>query len=116
MVMVSAVPVLTSPVASVKPITILLLTVATRSASAMVNVGAVTIPPITPVGVPALAQSRVVETKKPDMRFGVGGPMVIAVKVRVYVPMGAVVEAATATVKEVGPMTAPGVVKMAAGT
>lgn len=69
MVMVSAVGVLTSPVASVKPITILLLIVATRSASAMVSVGAVTIPPITPVCVPALAQSRVVETKKPDMEF-----------------------------------------------
>lgn len=110
--MVSAVGVITSPVASVKPITILLLTAATRSTSAMVSVGAVTIPPITPVAVTELAQSRVVETKN-DMDVGVGGPMVIAVKVREYVPMGAI--AAAVTAKEVAPMTAPGVVKMAAG-
>jgi hypothetical protein len=110
--MVSAGAVLASAVASVKPIAILLLTVATRSTARMVSVGAVTMPPITPVSTAELAQSRVVETKN-DLDDEVGGPMVIAVKVRVYVPMGAI--AAAVTVKEVAPMTAPGEVKMARG-
>ena len=39
--------------------------------------------------------------------------MVIAVNVRVYVPMGAT--AAAVTVKDMAPTEAPGVVKMAAG-
>ncbi len=59
---VSAVGVLTSAVASVKPMAIFLLTVATRSTGRIVSVGAVTIPPITPVSVFELSQSRVVET------------------------------------------------------
>jgi hypothetical protein len=42
------------------------------------------------------------------------GPIVIALKVRVYVPMGAATRAET--VKEEAPVTTPGVLKMPAGT
>ncbi len=61
-VMVSAVPVLTRGDARLKPITIFRLAAATRSAVKMVSVGAVTAPPMEPVVVEALLQSRVVET------------------------------------------------------
>ena len=60
-VMVSAVPVLTKAVARLKPITILRLTALTRSTAAMVRVVADTIPPMDPVEVTVLTQSRVVE-------------------------------------------------------
>ncbi len=81
-VMVSAVPVLTKAVARLKPITILRLTALKRSTAAMVRVGADTIPPMDPVEVTVLTQSRVVETEniESDIR---GGPMVIAVNVSV---------------------------------
>ncbi len=103
---------MTSALCNVNPIVIRRLPAATRSAAAMVSIGTDTMPPMVPVAVAVLLQSRVVETEN-IMVDATGGPIVIAVNVSVYVPIGAT--AAAVTAKEVRPTVAPGVVKMAAG-
>lgn len=53
---------LTRAVVNIKPMTILRLSAAMRSLAIIVSIGAVTMPPMTPVRVVVLAQSRVVAT------------------------------------------------------
>lgn len=52
----------TRAVVNIKPMTILRLSAAMRSLAIIVSIGAVTMPPMTPVRVVVLAQSRVVAT------------------------------------------------------
>jgi len=73
---------LTRAVVSIKPMTILRLIAATRSMGCIVSNGAVTTPPMGPVEVAVLAQSRVVATKNP-MLDAIGEPMVMVVNVSV---------------------------------
>ncbi len=75
----------TRAVVKVNPITILRLPAATRSAVSIVSNGEVTGPPMLPVAVPELLQSRVVLTLK-TLELALGTPrvpMVMAVNVNV---------------------------------
>jgi len=102
----------TRAVFKVKPITIFRLMAATRSASIIVNNGAVTAPPMTPVAVASLAQSLSVFTLNARLE-AYGEPMVISVNVSVYVPAGAA--AAAVTLMNVVSTVEPGLVKIEAG-